>query len=186
MEGYSYCCGNICCHCGSSFLCSRGTASCVTYYLIMVNYILKLELNLKNIMIFAVEYQSRDIALILFEDHHRAGELMRDFSSLYPNYYASEAEWDDCRNLISARILTLDEKIIDHNIKDDLVCIADSMIEYKPAVNTKVTLSYDSTVCKYYSERSEHGERFLQYMLSLCENKETIQFDEESLNHLTQ
>lgn len=152
----------------------------------MVNYILKLEANLKNKMIFAVEYQSKDIALILFEDHHRSGELMRDFQFLYPNYYASETEWDDDRNLISALILSLDGEITDKKLKDDLVCLAESIIEYKPAVNTKVTFHYDPKVNQYYCERDGQREQFLQYMLSLCEHKETIHFDEDSFNHLTQ
>lgn len=152
----------------------------------MVNYILKLEANLKNKMIFAVEHKSRDIALILFEDHHRPGELMRDFPSLYPNYYTSEAEWDDHRNLISALILTLDEEITDQELKDDLVCLADSMIEYKPAVNTKITFHYDPKVNQYYSERDEHRDLFLQYMMSLCEQKETVHLDGDSFNHLSQ
>lgn len=152
----------------------------------MVNYLLKLELNRKNQMIFAVEHKSRDIALILFEDHHRPGELMRDFPSLYPKYYASEAEWDDSRNLISALILTLDGEISDEELKDDLVCLADSMIEYKPSVNTKITFHYDPKASQYYCERVEHRDQFLQYMLSLFEQKETFHVDEDSFNHLSQ
>jgi hypothetical protein len=152
----------------------------------MVNYRLKLEANLKNKMIFAVEYESKDIALILFEDHHRPGELMRDFNFLYPNYYTSEAEWCDDRNLISALILSLGEEITDQELKDDLVCLADSLIEYKPAVNTKVDFYYDPKINQYYCERDGHREQFLQYIVSLCENKETIHLDEECFNHLTQ
>ncbi|WP_313070722.1 hypothetical protein [Lacrimispora sp.] len=152
----------------------------------MVNYRLKLEANLKNKMIFAVEYQSKDIALILFEDNHRPGELMRDFNFLYPNYYASESEWNDDRNLISALILSLDGEITDQELKDDLVCLADSLIEYKPAVNTKVDFYYDPKINQYYCERDGHREQFSQYIVSLCENKETIHLDEECFNHLTQ
>lgn len=111
---------------------------------------------------------------------------MRDFPSLYPNYYASEAEWDDDRNLISALVLTLDGEITDRDLKDDLVCLADSMIEYKPAVNTKITFHYDPKASQYYFERDKHRDQFLQYMLSLCEQKETIHLDEDSFNHLSQ
>jgi hypothetical protein len=152
----------------------------------MVNYRLKLEANLKNKMVFAVEYQSKDIALILFEDHNRPGELIKDFHFLYPNYYASESEWNDDRNLISALILSLDGEITDQELKDDLECLADSLIEYKPEVNTKVTFHYDPKVNQYYCEREGHREQFLQYIVSLCENKETIHLDEESFNHLMQ
>lgn len=152
----------------------------------MVNYRLKLEANLKNKMVFAVEYQSKDIALILFEDHNRPGELIKDFDFLCPKYYASEAKWNDDRNLISALILSLDGEITDQELKDDLVCLADSLIEYKPAVNTKVTFHYDPKVNQYYCEREGHREQFLQYIVSLCENKETIHLDEESFNHLMQ
>ena len=152
----------------------------------MVNYRLKLEANLKNKMVFAVEYQSKDISLILFEDHNRPGKLIKDFHFLCPKYYASEAEWNDDRNLISALILSLDGEITDQELKDDLVCLADSLIEYKPAVNTKVTFHYDPKVNQYYCEREGHREQFLQYIVSLCENKETIHLDEESFNHLMQ
>ena len=69
----------------------------------MVNYILKLELNCKNKMIFAVQHHEKDIALIMYEDCRRKGELMRDFSFLYPQYYSSEKEWNDHRNLIKIR-----------------------------------------------------------------------------------
>lgn len=55
-------------------------------------------------IIFSIQNNQRDVALIVFEDCWRKGELLRDFSFLYPQYYSSEEEWDDERNLIIASV----------------------------------------------------------------------------------
>lgn len=150
----------------------------------MVNYTLGLELNYGNVMIFAVQYTYKDIALILYEDRRRKGELFKDFAYLYPQYYASEEEWDDERNLIVANIYTLMK--IDEQRKDDLEYLAESMIEFKPAVNHKIQFFNNPIVKKYYSKRDEDRMRFINYMLSLCENKEELSLSKDDFNHLTQ
>lgn len=152
----------------------------------MVNYIFKLEFNYKNTMIFSIQNNERDIALIVFEDCCRKGELLKDFSFLYPEYYSSEEEWDDIRNLIVASVYTLIENEYPPEMKDDIEYLVESMIEYKPAVNHKVQFFDDPVVRKYYSKRKENRIRFINYMLSLCENKEIVSFKEEAFNHLIQ
>lgn len=171
---------------GRCFRSPRNLAGSVTAYIIMVKYILKLELNFGNKMIFEVQRGAKSVALLLFEDRRRPGELMKDFAYLCPQYYESEEVWDDFRNLISVLILPIKKKM-SPELKDDLVYLADSMIEYKPDVNTKIQFCYDPKAIQYYRERGEQGMMpFIQYMLSLCENKETAHFDEEVFNHLTQ
>lgn len=121
----------------------------------MVDYIFRLEFNCINKMIFAIQRHEKTVALIMFEDCQRKGELMRDFAFLYPQYYSSEKEWDDHRNLIVASIFPLVKKSIFLKIKDDLEYLAESMIEYKPAVNHKIQFCNDSKVKQYYAERNE-------------------------------
>ncbi len=116
---------------------------------------LRLNQQSLNKMIFAIQRHEKIIALIMFEDCQRKGELMRDFAFLYPQYYSSEKEWDDHRNLIVASIFPLVKKSIFLKIKDDLEYLAESMIEYKPAVNHKIQFCNDSKVKQYYAERNE-------------------------------
>lgn len=152
----------------------------------MVNYIFKLEFNYKNTIIFSIQNNERDIALIVFEDCCRKGELLRDFSFLCPQYYSSEEEWDDERNLIIANVYTLIEDEYSPEMQDDIEYLVESMIEYKPAVNHKVQFFNDPAVRKYHSERKESRMQFINYVLSLCENKETVSLNEDDFNHLTQ
>lgn len=152
----------------------------------MINYILKLEFNNQNKMILAVQYKEKDVALLLYEDCHRKGELIRDFSYLCPKYYASEEEWDDERNLITITIFPLVKKKKWNKIKEDLEYLAESLIEQKPAVNHKIEFCKDSTLKQYYSKRSEDSLKFIKYLLSHCENIEEIDGDENILNHLMQ
>lgn len=152
----------------------------------MVNYILKLEFNYQNKLIFAIQHKEKDIALIVFEDCQRKGELLKDFAFLYPQYYSSEKEWDDDRNFIIANVYTLLETEYSSEMQDDIEYLAESMIEYKPAVNHKVQFFNNPTVRKYYMERNENRMQLINYILSLCENKETVAFCEDDFNHLTQ
>jgi len=151
----------------------------------MVNYIFKLEFNYKNTLIFAIQYKEKDVALVVFEDCGRKGEL-KDFPFLYPQYYSSEEEWDDDRNLIIANIYTLTESEYSPEMQDDLEYLAESMIEYKPAVNHKVQFFNDPTVKKYYRERTDNRMQFVNYILSLCEDKKSAAFKEDAFNHLMQ
>lgn len=152
----------------------------------MVNYIFKLELNCKNKMIFAVQYHEKDIALIMYEDCRRKGELMRDFPFLYPQYYSSEKEWDDHRNLIKISIFLFEEKKLSSDVKDDLVYLAESMIEYKPEVNHKLQFINDSKVENYYLHRDSCRTEFINYMFSLCEQNEDLNLGKDAFNHLMQ
>jgi hypothetical protein len=153
----------------------------------MVNYVLRLELNYKNKMIFAVQRGCKDVAIFMFEDCNRKGELMRDFSYLYPRYYESEAEWDDERNLITVKIYMLCEDDDTEELTADLLCLAESMVEFKPAVNHKVEFFNDPKVREYYLVNSDGPTmEFINYMLSLCETKEEVFFSEDDFNHLRQ
>ena len=152
----------------------------------MVNYIFKLEFNYKDTIFFSIQNEERDVALIVFEDCCRKGELLKDFPFLCPQYYSSEEEWDDDRNLITASVYALIEEEYPKEMQDDIEYLVESMIEYKPAVNHKVQFFNNPTVRKYYSERTENRMQFINYVLSLCENKETVSLNEDDFNHLTQ
>lgn len=104
----------------------------------MVNYIFKLEFNYKDTIFFSIQNKERDVALIVFEDCCRKGELLKDFPFLCPQYYSSEEEWDDDRNLITASVYALIEEEYPPEMQDDIEYLVESMIEYKPAVNHKV------------------------------------------------
>ncbi|MCD7757856.1 MAG: hypothetical protein LUH45_06750 [Clostridiales bacterium] len=152
----------------------------------MVDYLLKLEYNRGDKLLFAVQHEEQDVALLRLEDCQRKGELLRDFPFLCPQYYASEQEWDDERNLIVISVFPLLETELSPEIRDDLECLAESLVEYKPAVNHKVQFVDDSRVRACYAERSENRLRFINYLLSLCERKETVSFGEDAFNHITQ
>ena len=92
---------------------------------------------------------------------------MRDFAFLYPQYYSSEKEWDDHRNLIVASIFPLVKKSFFLEIKDDLEYLAESMIEYKPAVNHKIQFCNDSKVKQYYAERMSKKALYQLYVIPL-------------------
>ena len=64
----------------------------------------------------------------------------------------------------------------------DMVCIEHGLSVIEP----KVQFFNDPTVRKYYSERTENRMQFINYVLSLCENKETVSLNEDDFNHLTQ
>lgn len=85
-----------------------------------------------------------------------------------------------------ASVYTLIESKYSPKMQDDIEYLVESMIEYKPAVNHKVQFFNDPIVRKYYSERKENRMQFINYMLSLCENKKTVSFNEDDFNHLTQ
>ena len=122
----------------------------------------------------------------MFEDCCRKGELLKDFLFLCPQYYSSEEEWDNDRNLITASVYTLIEEGYLPEIQDNIEYLVESMIEYKPAVNHKVQFFNNPTVRKYYSERTENRMKFINYVLSLCKNKKIVYLNKYDFNHLTQ
>lgn len=64
--------------------------------------------------------------------------------------------------------------------------LAESMIEYKPEVNHKLQFVNDPKVEKYYLHRDSHRTEFVNYMFSLCEQNEDLNFEKDAFNHLMQ
>ena len=112
--------------------------------------------------------------------------MFKDCAFVYPQYYSSEDQWDDERNLITASVYNLIENEYSSEMKDDIEYLVESMIEYKPAVNHKVQFFNNPIVRKYYADRKENRMQFINYVLSLCENKKTVSLNEDDFNHLTQ
>ena len=132
----------------------------------MLNYELMLKLNLPDFMVFDIYVDYRFTALIVFEDLHRPGELMRDFPEWAGVYYESEEEWDDFRNLIHTKVFFLRKTDFNKRKLSQEVCyIAHRMIENKPGLNSKLTLVYDKAICKCYP-----NEVLINYILSISEN----------------
>ena len=132
----------------------------------MLNYELMLKLNWPDFMVFDVYVDYRFTALIVFEDLHRPGELMRDFPEYADLFCVSEEEWDDFRNLIHAKIFFLRKTDFDkRKLREEVCYIAERMIENKPGVNPKLTPVYDKAICKCYP-----NEVLINYILSISEN----------------
>jgi hypothetical protein len=136
---------------------------------LMINVVFRLIFNYKNKMIFSVKKGCRYVAIILFEDCNR-----------------KEAFGDE-RNLITAKIYILLKKDDTLELRDELQCLAASMIKCKPNVNYKVEFFNDPKVKKYYLVNSDGPTmKFINYMLSLCETKEEVSFSVDDFNHLRQ
>lgn len=162
----------------------------------MVNYLCRIEWNKKDKMLFSIQKGSEIVALIWLEDKNRPGELMRDFSYCYPNYCTCEEDWTDFRNLISSSIFILQETIMDDTegskkIKDDLLCIAEGLIETRGNINVKYDVLYDQEACKLYDlywSRSANIFPLIKYLYEYSEVKESIieECISERMDHLSQ
>ncbi|MCE4048090.1 MULTISPECIES: hypothetical protein [Bacillaceae] len=99
-------------------------------------YYLQLELNMSQHIIFAINEEKKGcgrlIGYLYLEDLKRAG-TPKDFEFLNPVFLE---DWDDFRNLIVARVITYEN--ISAEEKEELLFLASTMIEFKPAVNHKV------------------------------------------------
>lgn len=166
----------------------------------MVNYLCRIEWNKKDKMLFSIQKGSEIVALIWLEDKNRPGELMRDFAYCYPNYYTCEEDWTDFRNLVSSSIFILQKTIMDdteesENIKDDLLCIAEGLIETRGNINVKYDVLYDQETCKLYDlywSRSTNIFPLIKYLYEYSEVKESIieecisECISERMDHLSQ
>ena len=139
----------------------------------MKDYVLKLEFNAKDYMIFTLHNEGNATAIILLEDVNRKGELMKDFSFLVPKYYVNEDEFDDERNLVYIRIFPIFEKNRVEGIEEEISYIAESIIE-DDNINITVKWIWDKDMTSYYQKSDEKKHEFINYILSFCENKQKI------------
>lgn len=118
------------------------------------SYLLQLELNKKNHMIFLIYHNKEDynevIGFMVLEDKRRPGTL-EDFDYLKSCYECDE--WDDFRNLITIKIYTF-TKLSDIEY-ENLRLLADTFIEFKPSVNHRVDFIVNSTLLKLYEKCRE-------------------------------
>ena len=116
------------------------------------NYLLQLELNKANHMIFAINHVKEGyqdiIGFMVIEDKRRPGKL-DDFDYL-KSCYKSDDEWDDFRNLITIKIYSFCE--ISNNEYEDLEMLASTLIEFKPSVNYRVDFTVNDTLLNLYEE----------------------------------
>lgn len=148
---------------------------------------LHLVLNTKDLLVFSVRYKSHDVAILVFEDKHRPGELMRDFSFLYPKYYSSEDEWDDSKNLIKVTIYVYKKEILaQEDICDKLLAIAEDMIEEKPNVNPCIQFEYNDILIKKFQNRGNNSTDYLNFLLSIHNSSKDMVVSKDNLEHLSQ
>ncbi|QKE71330.1 hypothetical protein HPK19_00280 [Arthrobacter citreus] len=157
----------------------------------MVNYqfLLQLELNYKNHMIFIVKEIKKGfyekIGYMVLEDVRRAG-TPNDFNDLHPVFLK---DWDDDRNLIFVRVYTFDN--LTEEKQDALLELAETFIEFKPSVNHKVNFYVSKEVSKLFEKCWEKDMNMIpvyQWLIDAdSENPISLaNLKMDSLNHLSQ
>lgn len=156
-------------------------------------YYLQLEFSCKNHIILALNEDYGDgreiVGYLYLEDFRRAG-TPEDFKEFHPVYLE---DWDDYRNLIVARVVTY--KDLSAEEEEELLCLAETFIEFKPAVNIKVEFHVLKELNELFTQCAEEnsylGGSYLPILQLLIDNfggnpisleKLTI----DSLNYLSQ
>lgn len=154
-------------------------------------FLLQLELNLSNHMIFKIKKRSEnqrcEIGFLVLEDYRRPGTL-EDFEYLKPVYEDGTFEWDHDGNLIVVRIYTYDE--LNEEEKEDIIELASTLIEFKPYVNHRIDFFVSDELLDlvnkdWYNQR--YYKSALQYLLNTLEKKINIDdLSEDDFNYLSQ
>lgn len=154
-------------------------------------FLLQLELNLSNHMIFKIkkclEHKICEIGFLVLEDYRRPGTL-EDFEYLKPVYEDGTFEWEDDGNLIVVSIYTYDE--INQEEKESLLELASTLIEFKPNLNHRVDFFVSDELLEI-KDKDWYNQRYyksaLQYLLNTLENKINIDdLSEDDFNYLSQ
>lgn len=154
-------------------------------------FLLQLELNLSNHMIFKIkkclEHKICEIGFLVLEDYRRSGTL-EDFEYLKPVYEDGTFEWEDDGNLIVVSIYTYDK--INQEEKESLLELASTLIEFKPNVNHRVDFFVSDELLEI-KDKDWYNQRYyksaLQYLLNTLEKKINIDdLSEDDFNYLSQ
>ena len=153
----------------------------------MLKHTISLEFNYMNTMVFTIqETMGELLAVILYEDLNRKGELLRDFAYLIPTYYSSSDEYDDPRNLIGITIFDVSQNKtgLTDKQKDEIECIAEDMMEHRGTVDHKIQWVIDENVTRFINI----GQReYLEHVLSFCENEVVFKdIDKKSFSNIRQ
>lgn len=132
--------------------------------------------------------ETRHIGYLYLEDLKRAG-TPEDFSFLDPVFLE---DWDDFRNVIDAKVILMEE-VKSAEEKDELLYLAETMIEFKPAVNPRIDIIISKELNDYFDAYQEvyYMEDDLpiyQWIIdNFAENPVSLEkLNEESLNYLSQ
>lgn len=136
-----------------------------------MDYILEIQFNVKDVILFVLTAESRMLALILVEDHRRSGNLPSDFS-----------------NLISATVFSLGRKHLkNEKMKELFSCVAMSLIENNPLTDHKIDLVFDQGLRDAYGASNDDYIGFINRVLSLTERyHDRVIVKVEERNHLNQ
>jgi len=151
-------------------------------------YYLKIEFNGKNHLIFSlIENKVKQIGYLLLEDCQRSG-MPEDFQFLHPVFLKN---WDDFRNLITVKIITF--QALSAIAIDEITYLAETLIEFKPAVNPKLEFIVSKDFNKFQNAHWNHKSHdnhitILKYLLeNFTETPPNYEaLSSESLNHLSQ
>ncbi len=154
-------------------------------------FLLQLELNLSNHMIFKIVKNSQEmrcvIGFLVLEDYRRPATL-DDFEYLKSVYEDGTFEWEDEGNLIVVSIYTYDE--INQDEKESLLELASTLVEFKPYVTHRVNFFVSSELLDLRDKDWENQGCYklsLQYLLNTLEKKINIEnLSDEDFNHLSQ
>ena len=173
--------------CWFCYMCARAYSVCTCsgiirgIKIIWLIILLKLKVNSKDIMLYIVQYKSNDVAMILLEDLRRSGELMKDFQEYYPTFYCSEDEFDDRRNLIAITVFPLYDLRRGKSIKEDLMYIAESILEERREMNQKISWIEDEMITRKWDLYQSDIGKFIEYISKYCENILPDNYDFEHL-----
>lgn len=151
-----------------------------------MNYFFKLECNAQNILVLTLEKDSRDIALIVYEDLNREEVLDVDFPYLKDKLHKN-SEYKDIRNLISIIIFPIFDRVKNEELKKEIEFIAENFIEHRGLINTKINWFNDKKVTDLYKDIGVNKINLLKYLFEFCENKYLDNdIDEYNFSHLNQ
>lgn len=135
-----------------------------------MEYLLQLEFNSMQHMIFGVNQKSKEghssIGYLVLEDFKRKASL-DDFEYLKCVYEDEEFEWDNDGNLIVVSVYTYEN--INENQKESLLELASTLVEFKPFVTHRVDfyVSEELASLKLKSyEDDDYSTDILQWLLS--------------------
>ncbi len=154
-------------------------------------FLLHLELNLSNHMIFKIIKNSQEmrceIGFLVLEDYRRPGTL-DDFEYLKPVYEDGTFEWEDDSNLIVVSIYTYEA--LNDEEKEYVIELASTLIEFKPDINHRIDFFVSDELLDIRDKDWDNQGCYklsLQYLLNTLEKKINIEnLSDDDFNHLSQ
>lgn len=139
-------------------------------------FYLHLELNLEDVMVYSLQYDSEMVAIGLFEDLYRKADLNKDFQELDVKYYES----DDHRNVVRLNVFMFKKDYIDNENALIIDAVFEELLELRKDISVFLKNIYDESVVDAYLDSDEKFERFYNAMSKYCESDIRV----NNVNHL--